>query len=62
MRGGTYFFTLVTYRRERFLVENDSRRSLGDAIRQVRTTHPFEIPAIVLLPDHLHFAGDLATG
>ncbi len=53
-QGATYFFTLVTYRRQRILTGTLCRQLLGNAIRSVQQRHPFEILAIVLLPDHLH--------
>ncbi len=52
--GGTYFFTLVTYRRAPLFGEETARRLLGEAIRNELEKRPFEIRAIVLLPDHLH--------
>ncbi len=52
--GGTYFFTLVTFRRQRILTDSTARTCLRDAIQHVRAKHPFEIPAFVLLPEHLH--------
>ena len=52
--GGTYFFTVVTYRRQGFLCNNNVREALRDGIRYVQTTHPFIIDGWVLLPDHLH--------
>jgi len=54
MSGGTYFFTLVTYRRQRFLCEDPLRTALRQAIYQTQTACPFAIDAWVLLPDHLH--------
>ena len=53
-KGGTYFFTVVTYRRQRFLCDDNVRPVLRSAIQHTRTTHPFTIDAWVLLPDHLH--------
>ena len=53
-KGGTYFFTVVTYRRQKFLCNQTVRNALRDAIRNTQTTHPFTIDAWVLLPDHLH--------
>ena len=53
-KGGTYFFTVVTYRRQRFLCDENVRNALREGIKAVRTTHPFTINAWVLLPDHLH--------
>lgn len=52
--GGTFFFTLVTEAREPFLVEPAARHLLHTAFEQTREQFPFEIDAIVLLPDHLH--------
>ena len=52
--GGTYFFTVVTYRRAPFLCQKMARRLLRESIRLEQETRPFEIPAMVLLPDHLH--------
>ena len=52
--GATYFFTVVTYRRRRFLCDADVRVALREAISQVRSRYPFRIDAWVLLPDHVH--------
>lgn len=52
--GGTYFFTVVTYRRQTFLCDDDVRSALRAAIQYVREQYPFQIDAWVLLPDHLH--------
>ena len=52
--GGTYFFTLVTYRRRRFLTDAGPRAWLRAAIEATRADYPFLIDAWVLLPDHLH--------
>lgn len=52
--GATYFFTVVAYRRQRILTGRLSRQLLRGAIQSVRARLPFEMPAFVLLPDHLH--------
>jgi putative transposase len=52
--GGTYFFTVVTYRRNGFLCNENIRSALRDGIQTTRMIHPFDIDAWVLLPDHLH--------
>jgi len=52
--GGCYFFTLVTYRRQRFLTDELARHFLREAIVIARQKYPFAIDAWVLLPDHLH--------
>jgi putative transposase len=51
--GGTYFFTVnLLERRRRLLVENIE--PLRSAFRTVKQQRPFQIEAIVILPDHLH--------
>ncbi|MDZ4819843.1 MAG: transposase [Planctomycetota bacterium] len=52
--GGTYFFTVVTYNRYPFFRDDLARLLLGTAIREVQRELPFEMTAIVLLPEHLH--------
>ena len=60
--GGTYFFTVVSYRRQNILCEEGIRHALRDAIQNVRETDPFAIDAWVLLPDHLHCIWTLPPG
>lgn len=60
--GGTYFFTLVTYQRRRFLTTELARTTLREAIENVRKDHDFTIIAMVLLPDHLHTVWQLPPG
>lgn len=52
--GGTYFFTVVTFRRRKFLCEPDNVELLRTAFRTVKLAHPFTIDAFALLPEHLH--------
>ena len=52
--GGSYFFTVVTYRRAPFLCTSKASEILGAKIRECQSEWPFEINAIVLMPDHLH--------
>ena len=54
IKGGTYFFTVVTHRRRRFLCQAENVELLRNALRHVMKRHPFKIDAFVLLPDHLH--------
>jgi putative transposase len=51
--GGTYFFTVATEGRAPILDHPSARSALGDAIRRCRARWPFQVDAIVLLPDHL---------
>jgi putative transposase len=60
--GGTYFFTVVTERRSPFLCDPAARRILHAAFDACRASRPFEIDAIVLLPDHLHAIWTLPDG
>ncbi len=60
--GGTYFFTVVTYGRARWLCEPAARELLREAFRECRVERPFEVVAIVLLPDHLHAVWALPRG
>ncbi|MGL4316650.1 MAG: REP-associated tyrosine transposase [Pseudomonas sp.] len=53
MPGGIYFFTLTLSDRTQTLL-TDHIEPLRRSIRQVRASHPFDILAMVVLPDHLH--------
>lgn len=53
-KGGTYFFTVVTYRRQTILCDERVRAALREGIKATQLTHPFTIDAWVSLPDHLH--------
>ncbi|NQT13755.1 MAG: transposase, partial [Planctomycetes bacterium] len=52
--GGSYFFTLVTYRRRPLFREASARELLGDVMREIRERRCFETVAVALLWDHLH--------
>ncbi|MGA7878526.1 MAG: hypothetical protein WCA08_22900, partial [Desulfoferrobacter sp.] len=54
IEGGTYFFTLVTYGREKLFSCPENVELLRRAFLEVMTRHPFSIDAFVVLPDHLH--------
>jgi putative transposase len=60
--GGTYFFTVVTHDRRPFLCEPDNIELLRAAFRYVMARLPFELVAIVILPDHLHCIWTLPDG
>ncbi|MCF8212232.1 MAG: transposase [Rhodoferax sp.] len=59
--GGTYFFTVtLADRRARVLVEQvDVLRGVFRAVRRAR---PFEVVAMVVLPEHLHALWTLPAG
>jgi len=52
--GGTFFFTVVTDQRRPVFHSENARIILGNVIRECLQSHPSEVRAIVLLPDHLH--------
>ncbi|MBF7731035.1 REP-associated tyrosine transposase [Pseudomonas sp. N040] len=59
--GGTYFFTATLADRSQSLL-TEHIDTLRQVLRAVRTTHPFEIKAMVVLPDHLHCIWQLPAG
>jgi putative transposase len=60
--GARYFFTVVTHERRPILTTDLGRRCLREAIEAAVTRTPFEIFAVVLLPDHLHAIWTLPSG
>jgi putative transposase len=52
--GGSFFFTAVTHDRQPLFHTADNVEVLREAFRVVKTKHPFEVDAVVILPDHLH--------
>ena len=52
--GGSFFFTVVTHQRRALFSSTESVEVLRNAFRTVRSTHPFEVEAMVVLPNHLH--------
>ncbi|WP_333877474.1 REP-associated tyrosine transposase [Methylobacter sp.] len=60
--GGLYFFTVKTFRNQRFLIDDDVRGALREGIEFTRQSKPFDIVAWVLLPNHLHCIWRLPPG
>ena len=52
--GGSFFFTVVTAERRPLLASVEAVNVLRLAFRAVRARYPFEVDAMVALPDHLH--------
>ncbi len=53
VQGATYFFTVnLAERRKSLLV--DYVEILRSVTKKVKQDHPFQIDAIVIMPDHLH--------
>lgn len=60
--GGTFFFTVVSYRRQMILCDEFVRNALREVVVSVRRRRPLVIDAWVLLPDHLHCIWTLPPG
>ena len=60
--GATYFFTVVTFKRQMILCDSLSLTLLRNAIEEVKQLWPFKIQAWVLLPDHMHCLWTLPEG
>ncbi len=60
--GGSFFFTLVTAKRQPLLASAEAVDTLRRALIAVRSARPFAVDAIVVLPDHLHCIWTLPPG
>lgn len=60
--GGTYFFTVNLAERHQQSLLVDRIDLLRRAFREVKASHPFEIQAMVVLPEHLHCLWRLPPG
>jgi putative transposase len=61
VKGGSYFFTVaLADRSQRLLVEHID--ALRDAFRRIKTEYPFDLDAVVVLPEHLHCIWTLPDG
>lgn len=52
--GATYFFTVVTHNRKKIFNDSKNIDLLKKAISYTKAKHPFDIDALVVMPDHLH--------
>lgn len=59
--GGCWFFTVTLLERRNTLLV-DHIAILRDAVARTRERFPFEIDAVVVLPDHLHAVWTLPPG
>ena len=59
--GGTYFFTVNLLERQRTLLV-DHIDLLRNAFRTAHAARPFQVDALVVLPDHLHCVWRLPEG
>jgi len=62
LKGGTFFFTVVTYKRYPVFVVDANIELLRRCFQIIMAKHPFRIDAIVILPDHLHTIWTLPDG
>lgn len=60
--GGTYFLTIVAFHRRPTFTGPQQVERLRCALKQVMREAPFQMPAAVVLPDHLHFLWCLPRG
>ena len=60
--GGTFFFTVVTANRKPIFAEQKKVATLREAFCRIRLKRPFELDAVVVLPDHLHCIWTLPPG
>jgi putative transposase len=54
IKGGTYFFTLVTNQRKCLFLLDRANDLFLEALQYVRSHHHFSILAYCILPDHIH--------
>jgi len=52
--GASYFFTVVTYRRQPLFAKPHAVEMLQAAIQRIQEKRPFIVEAQVVLPDHVH--------
>ncbi len=62
IEGASYFFTVVTFKRQPLLKGDDAVALFMTSLRSVQEAHPFELNAYVILPDHLHMIWTLPDG
>lgn len=62
VEGATYFFTVKTENNALIFADESAVGLLGDIMRECIERWPFEQPAIVLLPDHIHALWSLPSG
>ena len=60
--GATWFFTVVTAQRRRFLANEHATCALRQSVAATLQQMPFHIDAWVILPDHMHAIWTLPAG
>ncbi len=59
--GATYFFTVVTHKRRPIFKEEKNIQIFKQSISAIKKSYPFEIKALVILPDHIHTLWEMPT-
>jgi putative transposase len=59
VKGGTYFFTLVTYQRVNLFSDPENIVLYNQALEYVQRRHPFTSIAQIILPEHIHAIWEL---
>jgi len=62
IEGGTYAFTVVTYKRQPLFIDSATRELIFTAIQKTQYLYPFEQIAYCILPDHIHCIWTLPEG
>ena len=62
IEGATYFFTVVTHKHRPILTGPAARSCLPPAMQTVRRKRPFDLIALVLMPEHIHTVWALRAG
>ena len=62
LKGGTFFFTVVTFGRQPILINPRSIEILHEVWQYTNQRFPFETVAICLLPEHIHTIWTLPEG
>ena len=60
--GGSYFFTVVTFERWPWFGDTRYVACLRQAVADEKKRRPFQIDAMVVMPDHLHAIWTLPEG
>jgi len=62
VKGGTYFFTVVTQERRPIFSEEENVRVLYKAFEKVKRNRPLFMEAFTVMPDHVHCLWTLPDG
>ncbi|WP_028315322.1 REP-associated tyrosine transposase [Desulfatibacillum aliphaticivorans] len=62
IKGGAYFFTVVTHQRSPIFSSEQNIKILKESFKCVMVDRPFVIDAYVILPDHMHCIWTLPKG